>query len=140
MKKIIMIAIVLIASNGLKAQNQIEGKVLELSQDGKTTPIFGANVYWEDTNIGTTTDINGVYFINEATSFPATLSVSYVGYTFDSQEIIDDKYIFYLKSTIELDAVQIQGKVNTTKLSTVNSINMQTLSVGELEKAACCNL
>ena len=45
MKKIIMIAIVLIASNGLKAQNQIEGKVLELSQEGKTTPIFGANVY-----------------------------------------------------------------------------------------------
>ena len=140
MKKIIMIAIVLIASNGLKAQNQIEGKVLELSQDGKTTPIFGANVYWEDTNIGTTTDINGVYFINEATSFPATLSVSYVGYSFDSQEIIDDKYIFYLKSTIELDAVQIEGKVNTTKLSTVNSINMQTICTGELEKAACCNL
>ena len=140
MKKIIMIAIVLIASNGLKAQNQIEGKVLELSQDGKTTPIFGANVYWEDTNIGTTTDINGVYFINEATSFPANLSVSYVGYSFDSQEIIDDKYIFYLKSTIELDAVQIEGKVNTTKLSTVNSINMQTICTGELEKAACCNL
>ena len=140
MKKIIMIAIVLIASNGLKAQNQIEGKVLELSQDGKTTPIFGANVYWEDTNIGTTTDINGIYFINEATSFPANLSVSYVGYTFDSQEIIDDKYIFYLKSTIELDAVQIEGKVNTTKLSTVNSINMQTICTGELEKAACCNL
>ena len=140
MKKIIGIAIVLIVSLNLKAQNQIEGKVLELSKDGNVVPIFGANVYWEGTNIGTTTDIKGVYYIDEAISFPANLSVSYVGYTFDSKEIIDDKYIFYLKSIVELDAVQVKGKVNTTKFSTINAINTQTISTGELQKAACCNL
>ena len=66
MRKIKIIAIVLIASFSLNAQNQIEGRVLELSQDGKSMPILGANVYWEETKIGTTTDVNGSYLINKA--------------------------------------------------------------------------
>ena len=45
MKKIIMLAIVLIAGFSLNSQNQIEGKVLELSKDGSFMPVFGANVY-----------------------------------------------------------------------------------------------
>ena len=57
MKKIIMLAIVLIAGFSLNAQSQIEGKVLELSKEGSIIPIFGANVYWEGTNVGTVTDI-----------------------------------------------------------------------------------
>ena len=83
MRDLVIFAIVLVASFSIKAQNQIEGRVLELTNDGEKIPIFGANVYWEETNIGTTTDVNGIYFISEAKSFPATLSVSYIGYTFD---------------------------------------------------------
>ena len=67
--------------------------MLELSKDGDVVPLIGANVYWEGTNIGATTDLQGDFSIDEATSFPAILSVSYVGYTFDSKEIINDKYI-----------------------------------------------
>ena len=69
MRKIKIIAIVLIASFSLNAQNQIVGKVLELSNDGKVSPIFGANVYWEETSVGTTTDVDGNYVINQAESF-----------------------------------------------------------------------
>ena len=76
MKNIVIFAIVLVASFSVKAQSQIEGRVLELTNDGKKVPIFGANVYWEETKVGTTTDINGVYFIDKATSFPATLESS----------------------------------------------------------------
>ena len=140
MRTIKIIAIVLIASFSLNAQNQIEGRVLELSQDGKSMPILGANVYWEETKIGTTTDVNGSYLINKAEYFPATLSVSYVGYTFDSKEIIDGKYIFYLKSLVELQEVQVEGKQNTTKISLIEPLNIQTLSTAEIQKAACCNL
>jgi len=140
MKKIIMIAIVLIATINTKAQNKIKGKVLEISKNGEEIPIIGANVYWEGTTIGTATDLSGSYSIQEATSFPATLNVSFVGYTLDSKETIDNKYIFYMRPSIELDEVKVKGKVNTTKVSTINPINIQTLSTGELEKAACCNL
>ena len=140
MKRIVMIAIVLIASFNLNAQNQIEGKVLELSKDGSFIPVFGANVYWEGTNVGTTTDITGNYSINEAVSFPATLSVSYVGYTVDTNVFINNKYIFYLKPSVDLDEVEIEGQKNTTKISLIAPINIQTLSTGEIQKAACCNL
>tara|TARA_B100001250_G_scaffold81365_1_gene67040 strand:+ start:36871 stop:39093 length:2223 start_codon:yes stop_codon:yes gene_type:complete len=140
MRNVLIFAIVLIVSLGLKAQDQIEGEVLELAKDGKKIPVFGANVYWEETQVGTTTDINGVYLINAATSFPATLTVSYIGYTFDSKEIIDNKYIFYLTRSVALDEIEVSSRQNTTKISLIESLNVQTLSSGEIQKAACCNL
>ena len=84
MKKIVIVAIVLFATNILKAQNQIQGMVLEWTEDGTTIPVFGANVYWEGTNVGTVTDLKGHYSIAEAAYFPAILSVSYIGYTIDT--------------------------------------------------------
>ena len=139
MKKILFFITILVINLNLNAQDII-GKVLELNSDGSISPIFGANVYWEETNVGTTTDANGNYTINEATSFPASLSVSYVGYTYDSKEFINNEFIFYLKRSVELDEVNISSSVNSTKYSVVNSLNVQTLTVNELQKAACCNL
>ena len=139
MKKILFFITILVINLNLNAQDII-GKVLELNSDGSISPIFGANVYWEETTVGTTTDANGNYTINEATSFPASLSVSYVGYTYDSKEFINNEFIFYLKRSVELDEVNIRSSVNSTKYSVVNSLNVQTLTVNELQKAACCNL
>ena len=139
MKKILFFITILVINLNLNAQDII-GKVLELNSDGSISPIFGANVYWEETTVGTTTDANGNYTISEATSFPASLSVSYVGYTYDSKEFINNEFIFYLKRSVELDEVNIRSSVNSTKYSVVNSLNVQTLTVNELQKAACCNL
>ena len=136
----LIIMIVTFISINIEAQNKIDGRVLEIFNDGSSSSIFGANVFWENTNIGTTTDINGNYSISGATSFPATLSVSYVGYSIDSKEVIDNKYIFYLKKMIALDEVQIKSQSSTTKISTINTLNTQTLKAGELKKAACCDL
>jgi len=141
MKKIIIIAIVLIASLNTKAQNHIIGKVVEIVKDGSELPIPGANVYWEGTTIGAATQVEGDFSIVEPTAFPATIVVSFVGYQQYTQLIEDNTQLYiYLTPSLELKEVKVKGKVNTTKFSTVNSINMQTLSTGELEKAACCNL
>ena len=140
MRKIIIIAMVLIATTNSKAQNQIKGKVFDNSKDGKEIPIIGANVYWEGTSIGTTTDLKGKYTIQAAPSLPATLNVSFVGYTLHYKEVIDLEYIFYMKSSIELEEVKVKGKVSTTKYSTIDPKNLQTLTNKELGKAACCNL
>lgn len=139
MKKLIVFAFVFFAIINLKAQDQIIGKVLEISNDGEI-PIIGANVYWEGTSIGTTTDVNGKYTIQEAPSYPATLSVSFVGYILDSKEELDNQYIFYMKPSIELDEVKVKGSVKTTKTSLIDPINTQIISTGEIQKAACCNL
>ena len=141
MKKIIIIAIVLIVSFTTKAQNQIIGKVVEIVKDGSELPIPGANVYWEGTTIGAATQLEGDFSIVEPAEFPATIVVSFVGYQQYTQLIEANTQLqIYLTPSLELKEVKVKGKVNTTKFSTVNSINMQTLSTGELEKAACCNL
>ena len=80
MKKILIIAMVLIASLNLKAQNQIKGKVVEQMEDGTEVPIPGANIYWEGTTIGVASDAEGFYLIPEPVSYPATMVVSFVGY------------------------------------------------------------
>ena len=127
MKYIIIVIIVLFAILNSTAQN-INGKVLEILEDSSTSPIYGANVYWEGTTVGTVTNFDGEYSIQEAPSFPATLNVSYVGHTFDSKEVINDEYIFYLKHSIDLDEVKVKGKINTTKISTINT-NYRTIIV-----------
>ena len=80
MKKIVMIAIVLIAGVNLKAQNQINGNVVEYGKSGEEFPIAGANVYWEGTTTGVATDKNGNFSIIEPENYPATIIVSFVGY------------------------------------------------------------
>ena len=141
MKKMLIVAMVLIATINIKAQNQIKGKVVEQMENGSETPIPGANVYWEGTTIGVATNDKGFYSIPEPENYPATLVVSFVGYQKYSKLIKEwNHYHIVLSPSIELDAVEVQSKVNTTKFSTINTINMQTLSTGELEKAACCNL
>ncbi len=139
MKNIIIIALLSCSILHATGQN-IEGQVLSKAENSKTTPIIGANVYWEGTTVGTTTDINGKYSISQAPSFPATLNVSYIGYSLESKEIIDNKYIFYLRESIDLDEVEVSGQINTTKISTLEPLNIQTITTGEIQKAACCNL
>ena len=142
MKKILLIAMVLIATTNTKAQEKkIKGRVVEQLQDGSEVSIPGANVYWEGTTIGVATNSEGYYLIPSPKKYPSTMVVSYVGYQAYSQEITEwSHYHIYLKPSVELGEVKVKGKVNTTKFSTINTINMQTLSTGELEKAACCNL
>ncbi len=139
MKNIIILLIVVCFNIETTAQN-ITGKVLEKTSDNRVAPIIGANVYWENTTVGTVTDKDGVYSIEEAPSFPATLLVSFIGYEVSEKEVLDGEYIFYLESSLELDEVDIKGKQNSSRFSTIGTLNVQTLNTQELEKAACCNL
>ena len=123
----------------LFSQN-IEGRVLEKISEIKQIPIIGANVYWENTTIGTVTDENGFYSIQEPPTDPANLLVSFIGYEVSATEIIDDKYIFYLSPNIELKEVDVKGEKKSSNISTISSLNTETLTNEELEKAACCNL
>ena len=49
-------------------------------------------------------------------------------------------YDIVLESSVKISQVEVKGKVNTTQVSTLDPINIQTILTGELEKAACCNL
>ena len=139
MKKYIILIITICI--GIQAESQnINGKVLERISSDKFNPIIGANVYWENTNIGTVTDKNGLYSIEEAPSLPATLLVSFIGYEVSNMELIDEQYIFYLAPNLELEEVNVNSRQKSSKFSTIGTLNLETLNTEEFEKAACCNL
>ena len=129
----------LIATINIRAQ-QIKGRVVEIVGE-EEIPLPGANVVWEGTNTGTTSNSEGFYLIDEPESYPATLVVTFVGYQTYKRVIKKwSHYHIVMKSFVGIDEIKVKGKVNTTKISTLDPINIQIITTGELEKAACCNL
>lgn len=121
---------------------EIKGKVVETKSDKKEIPLFGANVYWSGTTLGTTTDAEGNFVIQTA-ELPASLVVSYVGYKSDTiylKNTPGQTLKIMLQSIVELNAVEVEAKQQTTQISTINPINVEKITQSELKKAACCNL
>ena len=130
----------LIATIHTKAQ-QIKGRVVEILQSGEESPLQGANVVWDGTTVGSTSNEQGFYLINEPESYPSTMVVTFIGYQSYKKEIKErGHYDIVLESSVKISQVEVKGKVNTTQVSTLDPINIQTILTGELEKAACCNL
>jgi len=136
--RILLLIIVLLCGLQNSTSQITNGLVLEINSDGIELPIVGANVYWETTNIGTITIEDGSFSIE--TNPNKILNVSYVGYIINRQEINDGFYTFYLKSSLELEDVEVQTKVTTSSYSLIDAVNIETVSNKELKKAACCNL
>lgn len=140
-KIIITVIIFMVTINQSHAQS-ISGKVMEWDESMKMEmPIIGANVYWQNTTTGTTSDPGGNFAIPVPPSFPASLIVSFVGYRNDTLRI--SKVSFQkvlLKKSIELKEVEVAAKQGTTIISTINPINVEKITEHELLKAACCNL
>ena len=96
---------------------------------------------WDGTTIGSTSNEQGFYLINEPENYPATMVVTFIGYQSYKKEIKEwGNYDIVLESSVKISQVEVKGKVNTTQVSTLDPINIQTILTGELEKAACCNL
>jgi len=125
----------------LFAQESVSGVVISEDKKGRFKPIPFANVYWMDSNYGTTTDSNGVFqlAIPENAKY---LIASFVGFTSDTIEVTDFSATLSLKlrSSVELSAVEIEARRKSTEMSFMNPINSENISQEELFKAACCNL
>ncbi|WP_027124437.1 TonB-dependent receptor [Gelidibacter mesophilus] len=122
------------------SQEKIDGIIVEITEQKKTMPLPGANVYWLDTSIGATTDIDGKFSISYQKEH-TKLVVSYVGYKTDTINISTPKYIKHdLKATSELDEITVTSRKQATSKSYMQSANVMFVSSDELLKAACCNL
>ena len=74
----------------------------------KEESLIGANIHWINTQIGTTTDINGYFEINKHDIEDKRIIISYVGYRNDTA-LVDDKseIKIYLDSEM-LNAVELK--------------------------------
>jgi outer membrane receptor for ferrienterochelin and colicins len=129
----------LILINSIYTQAQIiTGTVFE-QENNKKTPLIGANIIWMGTSIGTTTNEKGEFQIEKTADSQEKLIISFIGFKSDTVLITNQKKITsVLSGTKELDAIEV--KANSTFISTIAPLNTQTMTVKELQKAACCNL
>lgn len=119
---------------------QIKGLVQEITDNGNA-PLAGANVFWLQSNIGTTTNTKGEFEISNPEVFPAKLVFSYVGYQSDTILVQSNKFIVAtLNPSVTLKAVEIEVRESATKISTISAVNLEIMTNKELIKAACCNL
>jgi hypothetical protein len=122
------------------APNLVEGSVAERTEDGKTAPLVGVNVYWEGTSIGTSSDNTG-QFIIERTNKTNQLVFSYIGYRNDTLEVNTDKIpVVVMDASRELGEVEVVHRQKSTEISMLGSVKVEHIGEKELCKAACCNL
>ena len=134
--RIYILFTLLLVSIGIQA-NTISGRVT----DELNEPIIGANVYWEGTQQGTTTDINGSFKL-ERNNRHTQLVVSFIGYTTATVAVKkEDKTLdIVLKSDVLLDEVVVSERRAPTISSRTSVLQSQSITFDELCRAACCNL
>ena len=139
--KSLLILFILISCHSIYSQNNYEGVVL-LKDNKQSNPVVGANVYWQNTSIGSVTNLEGEFSIPLVSSSDK-LIISSVGFVSDTI-IIDStkekRKIFYLNEDSTLDEIIVKSLKKTSSVSYLSSENIINVSSEELLKAACCNL
>jgi outer membrane receptor for ferrienterochelin and colicins len=122
------------------AQEPLEG-IIQYQENNEIFPLTGANVYWQDTTVGTVTDIEGKFQL-ERVSSTDLLIVSYLGFKTDTLKIQSSFLRHQMTSNREdeLDGVTLTQRRRTTQKSFIETQNILKVSSDELLKAACCNL
>lgn len=117
------------------AQESIKGTV----KDENNQPLFGANVFWQSTTIGTITDENGLFTLRKSDETNA-LVISYMGFETKKVEATDNNLTIILKEVSTLKEVTVSKTKKSTEQSLYKVTNVQIMGQKELLKAACCNL
>lgn len=109
--------------------------------DDNNQPIIGANVYWEGTQQGTTTDVDGAFELKTRKS-TNKLVVSYIGYETFVMPVTntDEPLVIKLKGEVALEEVVISERKIGTIASRTSVLQTQKITYDELCRAACCNL
>jgi outer membrane receptor for ferrienterochelin and colicins len=139
--RIITIIIFGLVSGGTLWASNVPVKGVVKEKNNATELLVGANVHFAGTTIGTTTDAQGRFELNN-TGHYHELVVSFVGYVTDTLHIphSGEKMIIELAKDIELNEVTVNERRKGVYHSKIDPMQTQKLTSHELQKAACCNL
>ena len=117
--------------------DEVKGHVF----DDNNQPVIGANVYWEGTQQGTTTDVDGAFKLKTRKS-TNNLVISYIGYTTFVMPVTnpDEPLQITLKGEVALEEVVISERKMGTIASRTSVLQTQKITYDEICRAACCNL
>ena len=123
------------------SQNYIEGVISYENESGEIIPFPGVTVFWENTTVGTLTNIDGNYkLLNSSVS--NKLVFKFLGYKEQIIDVSNNKFynVTMLKDENVLDEVVVNKKRKTIQKSYFKTQNIINVSSEELLKAACCNI
>lgn len=125
----------------LTAQS-LNGYVYEYNDQQQKIPLIGTNVFWEGTQIGTTTNEDGFFELKKVDADPLTLIVSYIGYVPATVKIPFDQDSIEIVLSInrELKEVVVTGTSLSKYIDELDPRSTEVITSKELLKAACCNL
>lgn len=109
--------------------------------DKKGKPIPGTNVYLSNSTLGSVTDVNGFFQLDENPE-NKVLIFSNIAFDADTVDIADIKspMEIVLEDNIQLTELSVISKTPGTIKNRNSVIQTEKITVAELCKAACCNL
>jgi outer membrane receptor for ferrienterochelin and colicin len=141
-KTILLLVFLLQAATVLAHEIPLKGKVVEQSGAiGDRSAIPGAIVRCLENDSVVTTGSQGDFIISVPGHFPIRLVAGFIGYQADTIVVTSENPVeIELKRTLELQEVEVSGRQGSVSYSTLNPINVETVTEREILKAACCNL
>ena len=105
------------------------------------TFLFGATVAWDGTSIGAVVDEDGTFSILKQDT-TALLRIDYVGYESAYVEVLPEEtdLVISIEGITDLMAVEVAAERRDNYVSTLKTLNIETIGAGEFRKAPCCNL
>ena len=135
-----MILILLVIETG--TAQTLTGTVYEKDENENKIPLVGTNIYWEGTQIGTTSDVNGNFKIAKVEADSLKLVISYIGYQPVSLLVTEemDSVEITLSINRELKEIVVAGTSLSKYIDELDARPTEIITSKELLKAACCNL
>lgn len=137
MKQLYLTILLFLVAIPVSAGKFVKGYVLDEQEE----PVIGANIYWEGTQQGTTSDADG-YFELKGKENAKNLVVSYIGYTTAVVPVEDTSkpLRIVLVGEVALQEVVISERKMGTIASRTSVLQTQKITYDEICRAACCNL
>lgn len=138
-KLLFLVPFILVSQFTLIAQNKIKGTVT----DENSSPVFGADIYIDQLHIGTSSDEDGLFELENIPNGIHKLSISFVGFNTENIEL----EIPYDNTTLEIsltpsvfhmDEVILSAPFN--KLQSENVMKIESKSIETLKKAGAPTL
>ncbi len=139
MKKNLLVWLFCALSYSLSFSQVITGTVT--NENGEF--LYGATIMWDETDIGTVADENGYFELPKLdVDTMVYLMIDYVGYDPVYVEVLPEEteLTITVGGINELMEVEVAAKRRDNFVSTISTLNIESIGAGEFRKAPCCNL
>ncbi len=129
--------IFVLAASSLRAQD-LRGVV----RDENNEPMIGASVYWAETTVGASTDMEGNFLLHRVRNHDK-LVASFLGFVNDTITVEQgaERVEFKLKAEgVEVESVVVEAAMSGNFVKRDGILKNEMISFAGLCKMACCNL